>query len=115
VIKVFAAPPTGRENLVGMLSQDGASLCPGLFSFLPSGKTASFYTAALAPLGINRLFDYDGSKGPPGHPDLKGFGANGRIFFWLREGLAEQPRCGKTFVAVVKARIRIRTPHAVTS
>lgn len=23
---------------------------------------------------------------PPGHPDLKGFGANGRIFFWLRRG-----------------------------
>jgi hypothetical protein len=48
VIKVFAAPPTGRKNLLGMLSQDGASLCPGLFSCLPSGKTAAI-TPALAP------------------------------------------------------------------
>jgi hypothetical protein len=50
--RLLAAPPTGRENVLGMLSQDGASLCPGLFSFLPSGKTASFYTAATTPLGI---------------------------------------------------------------
>jgi catechol 2,3-dioxygenase-like lactoylglutathione lyase family enzyme len=30
--------------------------------------------------------DYDGKNGPAGHPDLKGFGAHGRIFFWLRQG-----------------------------
>src|ERR1035441_8092112 len=33
--------PTGREKHVGMLSQDCASLHPGLFSYLPSGKTAA--------------------------------------------------------------------------
>ena len=33
--------------------------------------------------------DYDGKDGPPGHPDLKGFGANGRMFFWLRQGVVE--------------------------
>ena len=59
----------------------------------------SFYTAALAPLGIDRLFDYDGSKGPPGHPDLKGFGADGRIFFWLREGAADGRAAHVGFVA----------------
>ena len=52
-------------------------------------RSIPFYTAALAPLGISHLFDYDGRNGPPGHPDLKGFGANGRIFFWLREGPAD--------------------------
>jgi hypothetical protein len=46
VTRDFAAPPTGRENLLGVLSQDGASLCPGLFSFLPSGKTAAMAPAS---------------------------------------------------------------------
>ncbi|WP_372877963.1 VOC family protein [Pseudomonas sp.] len=48
-----------------------------------------FYTAALAPLGIVNWLDYDGRAGPPGHPDLKGFGAHGRMFFWLREGTVD--------------------------
>jgi len=51
-----------------------------------TARSVAFYTAALAPLGITARVDYDGKDGPPGHPDLKGFGANGRIFFWLREG-----------------------------
>lgn len=51
-----------------------------------TARSVAFYTAALAPLGITVRHDYDGKDGPPGHPDLKGFGANGRIFFWLREG-----------------------------
>jgi len=50
-------------------------------------RSVSFYEAALAPLGINERFDFDGKNGPPGHPDLKGFGANGRLFLWLREAL----------------------------
>ncbi|MGO9433370.1 MAG: VOC family protein [Terracidiphilus sp.] len=62
-------------------------------------RSIAFYTAALAPLGISRLFDYDGSNGPPGHPDLKGFGANGRIFFWLREGPADSRATHIGFVA----------------
>ena len=49
-------------------------------------RSIAFYTAALTPLGITKRVDYDGKDGPPGHPDLKGFGANGRIFFWLRQG-----------------------------
>ncbi len=52
-------------------------------------RSISFYEAALAPLGINERFDFDGKNGPPGHPDLKGFGANGRLFLWLREGAAD--------------------------
>ena len=52
-------------------------------------RSISFYQAALAPLGINERFDFDGKDGPSGHPDLKGFGANGRLFLWLREGIAD--------------------------
>jgi catechol 2,3-dioxygenase-like lactoylglutathione lyase family enzyme len=52
-------------------------------------RSIAFYTAALAPLGIVNRHDYDGRNGPTGHPDLKGFGANGRMFFWLREGVVE--------------------------
>ena len=44
-------------------------------------RSVAFYTAALAPLGITGPLEYDGSQGPPGHPDLKGFGAKGRTFF----------------------------------
>lgn len=49
-------------------------------------RSVTFYDRVLPHLGINRRHDYDGIEGPPGHPDLKGFGANGRIFFWLRSG-----------------------------
>jgi catechol 2,3-dioxygenase-like lactoylglutathione lyase family enzyme len=52
-------------------------------------RSIAFYTAALAPLGIVNRHDYDGKNGPPGHSDLKGFGANGRMFFWLREGVVD--------------------------
>jgi catechol 2,3-dioxygenase-like lactoylglutathione lyase family enzyme len=62
-------------------------------------RSILFYTEALAPLGISRLFDYDGRNGPPGHPDLKGFGANGRIFFWLRQGVADGRAAHIGFIA----------------
>ena len=47
-------------------------------------RSIAFYEQALAPLGIAHVLDYDGKDGPPGHPDLKGFGQGGRVFFWLR-------------------------------
>lgn len=63
------------------------------------GRSVAFYTAALAPLGVTVRLGYDGNDGPPGHPDLKGFGANGRIFFWLREGDAAGGATHVGFVA----------------
>ena len=51
-------------------------------------RSIDFYERALAPLGIHHVIDYDGANGPAGHPDLKGFGSNGRVFFWLRQGQA---------------------------
>jgi catechol 2,3-dioxygenase-like lactoylglutathione lyase family enzyme len=62
-------------------------------------RSIDFYQAALTPLGITTRHDYDGKDGPPGHPDLKGFGDNGRIFFWLREGMVEGRAVHVGFVA----------------
>jgi catechol 2,3-dioxygenase-like lactoylglutathione lyase family enzyme len=62
-------------------------------------RSIAFYEKALAPLGIVHAIDYDGGQGPAGHPDLKGFGANGRVFFWLREGLVEGGAAHVGFVA----------------
>ena len=68
-------------------------------------RSIAFYEAALAPLGITARLDYDGKDGPPGHPDLKGFGANGRMFFWLRKGVVEARALHVGFVAHSKAEV----------
>lgn len=61
-------------------------------------EAIAFYSHALAPLGISDRLSYDGREGPAGHPDLEGFGAGGRMFFWLREG---QPAPGAVHVGFV--------------
>jgi catechol 2,3-dioxygenase-like lactoylglutathione lyase family enzyme len=58
-----------------------------------------FYEQALAPLGILHVHDYDGADGPEGHPDLKGFGSNNRIYFWLRDGNVDARAAHVGFVA----------------
>ena len=68
-------------------------------------RSIRFYEAALTPLGITARLDYDGKDGPPGHPDLKGFGAKGRMFFWLREGVVEGRAVHVGFVAHSKAEV----------
>ena len=62
-------------------------------------RSIAFYEKALAPLGIHHVIDYDGATGPAGHPDLKGFGCNGRVFFWLRQGNADAGAAHIGFVA----------------
>ena len=62
-------------------------------------RSIAFYEKALAPLGVTHVIDYDGRQGPPGHPDLKGFGAYGRVFFWLRGGVVEGRAVHVGFVA----------------
>jgi catechol 2,3-dioxygenase-like lactoylglutathione lyase family enzyme len=69
------------------------------------GRSIAFYSKALAPLGIAHRHDYDGKDGPPGHPDLKGFGAGGRIFFWLREGVVDSRAAHIGFVAGSQAQV----------
>ncbi|HEX4006780.1 MAG TPA: VOC family protein [Acidobacteriaceae bacterium] len=62
-------------------------------------RSIAFYEQALAPLGIHDRFDYDGQDGPPGHPDLKGFGKEGRLDLWLRAGVADSRAVHLGFVA----------------
>jgi catechol 2,3-dioxygenase-like lactoylglutathione lyase family enzyme len=76
--------------------------------FLPVSdiaRSVAFYQAALAPLGVANVFDYDGRDGPPGHPDLKGFGANCRMPLWLRAGLVGTPGTHVGFVAASAAEV----------
>src|SRR5260370_7679992 len=68
-------------------------------------RSIAFYNQALAPLGITDRVDYDGKDGPPGHPDLKGFGRKGRIFFWLRKGVVEGRSAHVGFVADSEAEV----------
>ena len=68
-------------------------------------RSMGFYTATLSPLGIHHQHDYDGKDGPPGHPDLKGFGANGRIFFWLRTGPVQGQAVHVGFIANGRAEV----------
>jgi catechol 2,3-dioxygenase-like lactoylglutathione lyase family enzyme len=68
-------------------------------------RSVRFYGATLAPLGITARLDYDGKDGPPGHPDLKGFGAHGRMFFWLREGVVQGQAVHVGFVAESRAEV----------
>lgn len=68
-------------------------------------RSIRFYAQVLAPLGIVNRLDYDGRDGPPGHPDLKGFGANGRMFFWLRQGTVDARSAHVGFVASSRAAV----------
>jgi len=68
-------------------------------------RSIHFYNAVLTPLGITARLDYDGKNGPAGHPDLKGFGADGRMFFWLREGDVTERSVHVGFVASSKAEV----------
>jgi catechol 2,3-dioxygenase-like lactoylglutathione lyase family enzyme len=62
-------------------------------------EAVAFYEAVLPHLNMVERQDYDGKDRPPGHPDLKGFGANGRLFFWLREGTPHPHAVHVGFVA----------------
>lgn len=68
-------------------------------------RSISFYETVLPALGITVRLDYDGRDGPPGHPDLKGFGADGRMFFWLREGVVDGRAAHVGFVADSQAAV----------
>lgn len=78
-------------------------------------RSVAFYTAVLAPLGIAHKHDYVGKDGPPGHPDLKGFGAEGRVFFWLREGVAEGRAVHVGFVATGTVQVDAAYAAAITA
>ena len=68
-------------------------------------RSIAFYETALKPLGIVHAVDYNGKDGPEGHPDLKGFGRDGRVFFWLRQGNADARAAHIGFVAKGEAEV----------
>ena len=68
-------------------------------------RSVDFYTATLEPLGIRIRADFDGKDGPPGHPDLKGFGRDGRMIFWIRSGEVGHPVTRVGFVADGEAEV----------
>lgn len=70
-------------------------------------RSIAFYEAVLPTLGITVRHNYDGADN---HPDLKGFGANGRIFFWLRKGDPAPDAVHVGFVANSEA--KVKTAHA---
>lgn len=78
-------------------------------------RSIVFYTATLAPLGITQRLDYDGKDGPPGHPDLKGFGREGRFIFWLRKGETAQCSMHVGFVADSEAIVEAAHAAALAS
>ncbi len=78
-------------------------------------RSVLFYEVALAPLGITERFDYDRQDGPPGHPDLKGFGAKGRFYLWLREGKAEGRAAHIGFVARSKKQVEAAYAAAIAA
>ena len=78
-------------------------------------RSTTFYETALAPLGISERFDYDGKNGPPGHPDLKGFGANGRLYLWLREGVADSRAVHVGFVANSRKQVEAAYKAAIAA
>jgi catechol 2,3-dioxygenase-like lactoylglutathione lyase family enzyme len=68
-----------------------------------TARSIAFYERVLPVLGVAARLDYDGSHGPAGHSDLKGFGAKGRMFFWLRQGTAAPGAVHVGFVAESEA------------
>jgi catechol 2,3-dioxygenase-like lactoylglutathione lyase family enzyme len=79
------------------------------------GRSIAFYERVLPILGITARLDYDGRQGPAGHPDLKGFGANGRMFFWLREGKAAPGAVHVGFVAGSEAMVNAAHAEALAA
>jgi catechol 2,3-dioxygenase-like lactoylglutathione lyase family enzyme len=65
-------------------------------------RSIAFYEQALKPLGITDFMDY---RGQDGHPDLMGFGNEGRFFFWLKEGRPDPATVHFGFVAKSHAEV----------
>lgn len=59
-------------------------------------RSVPFYRSALRSIGITEFSDF---RGKDGHPDLKGFGEDGRFIFWLKEGAPDPHAVHVGFVA----------------
>jgi catechol 2,3-dioxygenase-like lactoylglutathione lyase family enzyme len=79
------------------------------------GRSIAFYERVLSLLGITARHDYNGKQGPAGHPDLKGFGAKGRMFFWLRQGTAAPGAVHVGFIADSEAIVNAAHAEALAA
>lgn len=66
-------------------------------------RSVAFYEAVLPQVGIDVRHDYADEAG--GQPDLKGFGANSRMFFWLRQGVPHAAAVHVGFIAHNRAEV----------
>ncbi|HFX0594341.1 TPA: VOC family protein [Pseudomonas aeruginosa] len=78
-------------------------------------RSIAFYERVLPILGITNRHDYDGKDGPAGHPDLKGFGEKGRMFFWLRQGAAAPSAVHVGFIADSEAMVNSAYAEALAA
>ena len=78
-------------------------------------RSIDFYERVLPLLGITNRHNFDGHDGPPGHPDLKGFGAKGRVFFWLRQGEVAPGAVHVGFVAASEEEVNAAYAEAMTA
>ncbi|WP_336273307.1 VOC family protein [Vreelandella indica] len=78
-------------------------------------RSIDFYERVLPLLGITNRHNFDGHDGPPGHPDLKGFGAKGRVFFWLRQGEVAPGAVHVGFVAASEEEVNAAYAEALTA
>ena len=62
-------------------------------------RSVAFYERILPLIGVTSRLDYQGQAPTQGPLLLKGFGANGRMFFWLREGAPAPAAVHVGFVA----------------
>lgn len=94
------SPPVRiRTKLGGGLNDAFEAMLVGQTALRRVGEPNDVGSAISGLLGITQRVDYDGKDGPPGHPDLKGFGANNRIFLWLRPGIVAGAAAHVGFVA----------------
>lgn len=75
-------------------------------------QSVKFYKKVLLPMGITYLVDYEGKNAPFDHPRLHGFGRDGRVFFWLRQGTPGNTHVG--FAAKSEAEVNARYEAAIS-
>lgn len=80
-----------------------------------TARSIAFCERPLPMLGVTDRLDYDGKDGPAGHPDLKGFGAKGRMLFWLREGSAAPGAVHVGFAADSEAMVNASHAEALAA
>lgn len=69
-------------------------------------RAIAFYEKVLPTIGITIRHDYDAPANLPDHPNLYGFGANGRVFFWLKQGDPAPGAVHIGFVAYSEAEVQ---------